>query len=113
MTGSQLLTIALAGAVTYLIRASFLAYADRMVELPYRVRTVLRMIPPAALAALVLPSLLRPSVEGLAGAPPYDLLNPVLVGGVVAALVSRWKQNIGLSLAAGLVAVVAVRPFLG
>ena len=107
MTSVQLLAIVLAGVLTYAIRASFLAVAGRMRELPRTVTTVLRMIPAAALAALVLPGLLRPD----AGA--FDPVNSITAGGIVAVLVSVWRRNIGLSLAAGLVVVVVTRPLLG
>ncbi len=107
MTATQLLAIALAGVLTYAIRASFLVFAGRMTELPPTVTTVLRMIPAAALAALVLPGLVRPD----AGA--FDPVNSIAVGGVAAVLMSLWKRSIGLSLAVGLVVVVATRPFLG
>ena len=107
MTGPQLLTIVLAGVVTYAIRASFLTVAGRMTELPRPVRTVLRMIPAAALSAITLPGLLRP--DGTA----FDPVNSITLGGIVAVLVSLWRRNIGLSLAAGLVVVVATRPLLG
>lgn len=107
MTRAQLAAIALAGLLTYVIRVSFLAVAGRMATLPATVTTVLRMIPSAALAALVLPGLLRPDRVG------FDPVNSVMVGGIVAVLLSLWKRNIGLSLAGGLVVVVATRPFLG
>lgn len=107
MTAAQLLAVALAGVLTYAIRVSFLVFAGRMTELPPTVTTVLRMIPAAALAALVLPGLLRPDAAG------FDPLNSIAVGGIAAVLVSVWKRSIGLSLAAGLVVVVLARPFLG
>lgn len=107
MTPVQLAVIVLAGAVTYAIRASFLAAAARMVELPPTVGVVLRMIPPAALAALVVPVLLRPEGAGL------DPLNAVMAGGIVAVLVSLWRRDIGLSLAAGFAVVLATQPLLG
>lgn len=107
MTAAHLLVIVLAGALTYAIRASFLVFATRMTELPPVVMTVLRMIPSAALAALVLPGLLRPEGAGL------DPLNSIAVGGVAAVLVAVWKRNIGLSLAAGMVVVLAAQPLLG
>lgn len=107
MTGQQWLVVVLAGALTFAIRASFLVVADRMVDLPPRVTVVLRMIPPAALAALVVPALLRADGSGI------DPVSGLMVGAVVAAVVSRWRRNIGLSLAAGLVVVVAVEPLLG
>lgn len=107
MTAAQLVAVVLAGLLTYVIRSSFLVFAGRMTALPPTVTAVLRMIPPAALAALVLPGLLRPGGMG------YDPLNPIMVGGIVAVVVSIWKHNIGLSLAAGLVVIVAVQPVLG
>lgn len=107
MTAVHLLVIALAGVLTYAIRASFLFFATRMTELPPVVTTVLRMIPAAALAALVVPDLLRPDAAG------FDPVNSIAAGGVVAVLVSLWKRNVGLSLAAGMVAILATQPFLG
>ena len=55
--------ILLAGAGTFLMRASFLLAAHRLAEVPEGVQRVLRQIPPAALAALVVPALLRPEGE--------------------------------------------------
>lgn len=107
MTGFHLLVVGLAGLLTYAIRASFLVVAGRMTALPPLVTTILRMIPAAALAALVLPGLLRPGAGG------FDPLNSIVAGGVAAVLVTLWRRSIGLSLAAGLVVVVATRPFLG
>lgn len=107
MTAAQLLAIVLAGVLTYAIRASFLVFAGRMTELPATVTIVLRMIPAAALAALVLPGLLRPDAGG------FDPVNSIAAGGIAAVLMSLWKRNIGLSLAVGLVVVVATRPLLG
>lgn len=107
MTAAQLLAIVLAGVLTYAIRASFLVFAGRMTTLPPTVTTVLRMIPAAALAALVLPGLLRPDAGG------FDPVNSIAAGGIAAVLMSLWKRNIGLSLAVGLVVVVATRPLLG
>lgn len=107
MTGPQLLAIGLAGVLTYAIRVSFLVFAGRMTELPATITTVLRMIPAAALAALVLPGLLRPDAGG------FDPLNSIAVGGIAAIVTSLWKRSMGLSLAVGLVVVIATRPFLG
>lgn len=107
MTAAHLVAIVLAGVLTYAIRASFLVFAGRMSELPQTVTTVLRMIPAAALAALVFPGLLRPDAAG------FDPVNSIAAGGVAAVLMSLWKHNIGLSLAVGLAVVVATKPFLG
>lgn len=107
MTALQLLAIVLAGLLTYAIRASFLLFAGRMRQLPPMLTTVLRMIPAAALAALVFPGLLRPETG------VFDPVNSIAAGGLAAVLVSVWKRNIGLSLAAGLAVVVATQPLLG
>ena len=107
MTAVHLLAIVLAGVLTYAIRASFLVFATRMTQLPPIVTTVLRMIPSAALAALVLPDLLRPDAAG------FDPVNSITAGGVAAVLVSLWKRNVGLSLAVGMAVILATQPFLG
>ena len=52
--------IMLAGAGTFAMRASFLAAADRLASVPPPIQRLLRQIPPAALASLVVPALVRP-----------------------------------------------------
>lgn len=99
---STWLAIVLAGAGTYALRASFLAFAHRLVDLPPLVTRVLRQIPPAVLAALVVPALLRP--EGT-----LDLWQPQLLAGVVAAVVSWYTRNIALTLVVGMGVLVAVQ----
>lgn len=94
-------TILVAGIGTYLLRASFLAFADRLVDLPPLVERVLRQIPPAVLAALVVPQLLRP--EG-----SLDLWQPELLAGVVAAIVSWRTRNIAATLVIGMIVLVVV-----
>ena len=93
--------IVLAGAGTYAMRASFLAFATRFVHLPPLAQRVLRQIPPAVLAALVLPSLVRPTGE-------LDLWQPRLLAGVLAAVVSWRTRNVGLTLVVGMVVLVVV-----
>lgn len=95
------ITIVLAGAGTYALRASFLAAAHRLVNLPPMTERILRQIPPAVLAALVLPALVRPGGE-------LDLWQPRLLAGVVAGLVSWKTRNIGLTLVVGMAVLVAV-----
>ena len=91
--------ILLAGAGTFAMRASFLAAADRLAVLPARVRRVLRQIPPAALASLVLPSLVRP--EG-----SFDILAPQLPAGILAGLVAWRTRNVALTLVVGLTTLI-------
>lgn len=94
MSGAWI-AILLAGAGTYAMRASFLAFANRFVDLPPLAERVLRQIPPAVLAALVVPALVRPTGQ-------LDLWQPRLLAGVVAALVSWRTRNVGLTLVVGM-----------
>lgn len=92
------LAVVLSGAGTYAMRASFIAMAHRMTEVPPGVQRLLRQIPPAALASIVVPALVRP--EG-----SLDLLQPRLAAGLVAAVVAWRSRNVALTLVAGMVVV--------
>ena len=78
-------TILLAGVGTFVMRASFIAAADRLADVPPWAGRLLRQIPPAALASIVLPALVRPEGE-------LDLTHPRFVAGLVAAAVA-WRTN--------------------
>ncbi len=95
-------TVVLAGAATFAMRASFLAVAHRFAEVPHRVQRVLRQIPPAALASLVLPALLRP--EG-----HFDLTHPRAIAGVIAGLVAWKTRNVAATLVVGMAVLVALQ----
>jgi branched-subunit amino acid transport protein len=84
------------------MRASFLAVAHRMVTVPPTVQRLLRQIPPAALASLVVPALLRP--EG-----HLDLTQARLYAGVLAALVAWRTRSTVLTLVVGMGVLLAVR----
>ena len=88
-------TIVLSGAGTYAMRASFLAVAHRLAEVPPAFARVLRQIPPAALAALILPAVLRPEGE-------LDLVHPRLLAAILAGLIAWRTRNVGLTLALGM-----------
>jgi branched-subunit amino acid transport protein len=96
------LTIALASTGTFVLRASFLLFAGRLVDLPPWALRVLRQIPPAVLAAMVVPSLLRPEGE-------LDLWQPHLLAGVLAAFVSWRTRNVALTLVVGMAALVGLQ----
>jgi len=96
------LTIVLASLGTFVLRASFLVFAGRLVDLPPGAQRVLRQIPPAVLAALVIPTLLRPDGH-------LDLWQPELLAGVVAGLVSWRTRNVGLTLVVGMAVLVALQ----
>ena len=99
-------TILVAGIGTFAMRSSFLVVAHRLVEVPPFARRVLRQIPPAALAALVLPAFLRPD-----GA--FDLLSPELGAGILAALVAWRTRSAVLTLAVGLVSLIVLGALTG
>lgn len=91
--------IVAAGLGTFAMRASFLAAAHRMTRVPPGAQRLLRQIPPAALAALVLPAFFRP--EG-----SFDVTQPRLVAGILATLVAWRTGSVALTLAAGMGAVM-------
>ena len=95
-------TIVFAGAGTFTMRASFLVLAHRLTALPPWVHRVLRQIPPAALASLVVPALVRP--EG-----SIDFLQARFAAGVVAALVAWRTRNTALTLVVGMAALLLLR----
>lgn len=93
--------ILVAAAGTFAQRASFLVFADRLAEVSPRAQRVLRQIPPAVLAALVVPALVRPTGQ-------LDLWQPRLLAGVVAGLVAWRSRNAGITLLAGMGVLVLV-----
>lgn len=93
--------IVLSGFGTFAMRASFLVAAERVARVPPKVQRLLRQIPPAALAALVVPALVRPD-----GA--VDLLHPRFAAGAVAALVAWRTRSAALTLVVGMGALVAL-----
>lgn len=100
------LTIVLAGIGTFSMRASFLVLAHRMVRVPPRVHRILRQIPPAALAALVLPAFLRP--EG-----HLQFVSAQLGAGILAGLVAWRTRNVILTLVVGMGALLVVELLVG
>ena len=93
--------IVVAGIGTYAMRASFLVFAHRLADVPPGVQRLLRQIPPAALAAIVIPALLRPEGQ-------LDLWQPRFLAGAVAALVAWKTRNIALTLVVGIGIVMLV-----
>lgn len=96
---SAWVVIAAAGAGTFAIRASFVVFGRRLATVPHTAREALRMIPPAALAALVAPAMLRPE-EAL------DPWNPRLLAGLVALAVAARTRSILPTISVGIVAVL-------
>ncbi|MBW3605024.1 MAG: AzlD domain-containing protein [Actinobacteria bacterium] len=106
MTPAAVAVVVAAGLGTFLIRASFLAFADRMAAVPANVKTVLRMIPAAALAALTAPALLRPDGH-------WDVLGPTAVAGLAAAVVAFRFRSILASLVVGFAILIGLQQLLG
>jgi branched-subunit amino acid transport protein len=96
------------GAGTFAIRGGFLLLAHRFVALPESVGQVLRMIPPAVFAALVVPAILR--TEG-----QLDLWGPRPLAGLAAAAVAYVTRNVLATIVVGMVALVGLErlPWLG
>jgi branched-subunit amino acid transport protein len=94
--------ILVAGAGTFAMRASFLVAAHRLAHVPPGMARILRQIPPAALAAIVLPALVRPGGH-------LDLAQPRLLAGALAALVAWRTRNVGITLVAGIAVLMALQ----
>ena len=93
--------IIVSGIGTYAMRASFLVFAHRLADVPPKVQRLLRQIPPAALASIVVPALLRP--EG-----SLDLWQSRFLAGMVAGLVAWKTKNIALTLVVGIGIVMLI-----
>ncbi|MDX1606679.1 MAG: AzlD domain-containing protein [Candidatus Competibacterales bacterium] len=86
----------LIGLCTFLLRLSFIQLQDR-VHLPVPLQRALRYVPPAMLAALVVPALLRP--EGMVD---LSLGNERLVAGILAAAVAWLSGNVSFAMMVGM-----------
>jgi branched chain amino acid efflux pump len=93
---SWLLILAVAGAVTFATRLSFIALLGR-VEMPRVVGRALRFVPPAVLSAIIVPELLVRD-----GVPALSMQNARLLAGVVAATIAWKTRNVLLTIASGM-----------
>ncbi|EMA68203.1 branched-chain amino acid transport [Halorubrum aidingense JCM 13560] len=86
------------GLATYGFRLSFIHLFGRIDEVPESVKRPLRFVPPAVLAALVLPDLvtIRPSVVA-------TLADERLIAGVVAGAVAWRTENVFATISVGMV----------
>jgi branched-subunit amino acid transport protein len=97
------LLILASGAVVFLARASFIVFTDPA-RFPPGFRRALAFVPPAVLAAIVLPGLAMPN-----GALALGLDNPRLYAGLLAMLAAwRWRTPIS-SIAVGMGALWALQ----
>lgn len=93
--------------VTFLLRASFIVFADPH-RFPHRFRQALTFVPPAVLAALVIPGLLIH-----AGAIDLTLANPRWIAGLLAILVGTRTRNALAAIATGMGALWLLQWALG
>lgn len=90
--------IVLIGLATYGFRLSFIHLFGRIDEVPTWVKRPLRYVPPAVLAALVLPGLvtIEPTVVA-------TLADERLIAGIVAGAVAWRTENVFATIAVGMV----------
>jgi branched-subunit amino acid transport protein len=85
--------------VTFLLRASFIVFADPS-RFPHRFRQALKFVPPAVLAAIVVPGLLiwHERID-------LSLENPRWIAGVLAIVVAAWTRKAVAAIATGMAAL--------
>ena len=93
--------LAIAGVTlsVYLLRASFILFADPQ-RFPHRFRQALKFVPPAVLAAIVLPGLLIAH-----GVLDLSLANPRWMAGVLAVAVAVATRNATATIGFGMLAL--------
>jgi branched-subunit amino acid transport protein len=95
------------GAVTFLLRASFIAFADPQ-RFPLVFRRALAFVPPAVLAAIVAPGLLLNQ-----GALDLTLANPRWIAGGLAILVAVRTRSVLAAIVSGMAALWLLQWSLG
>ena len=96
-TATVWLLIAAIAAGGFVLRAIFILVPILPREVPPRLSLVLQMVPAAAFAALVAPSLFREDGH-------LQLISPASLAGVIALLVSFRFKNLALTIVCGLIA---------
>lgn len=93
---------------TYAFRVSFFLLVGRILEVPETLERVLRLIPPAALTALILPPIIAPD-----GSVTLTMSNPRLFAGVVAAVAAWWTENMFATIIVGMIVLYLVAALVG
>ena len=100
----KLWLVVLAAALgTYALRVSFVTLFGRVDDVPPRVKRVLAFVPPAVLAALVLPELVLYG-DGLS----VSLSNDRLIAGLIAAGVAWKTEDMLATVVVGMLALYAL-----
>ena len=84
------------GLLTFLTRASFILFADPQ-KFPHAFRVALVFVPPAVLAAIVLPGLAMPQ-----GVVDLTIANPRWIAGLVAMVVAARTRNAVATIVSGM-----------
>ncbi|MGQ9909726.1 MAG: AzlD domain-containing protein [Candidatus Flexifilum sp.] len=105
MSDEWLLILGMA-LVTFSVRYPVMVLVSRM-PLPGRVFRALRYVPPAVLAAIIVPAVVRPTGE-------FDLAptNPALIGALTAVAVAWRTKNLLLTIVLGMLAFWGWRALL-
>jgi branched-subunit amino acid transport protein len=90
------LAIAGVGVTTFLLRASFIVFADPQ-RFPHFFRQALNFVPPAVLAAIVAPGLLLSQ-----GVLDLSLANPRWIAGGLAILVAAGTRSVLAAIVSGM-----------
>ena len=101
------LVVAIVGVGTFLIRFSFLFLFEYLSEVPEGVERALRFVPPAVLAALVVPA-----VVVLDGSPALSPGNERILAAVAAAAVAWRTESVLATIVVGMGALVALQAVL-
>ena len=104
-TTTLLLTMAACGAVTFLIRLSFIAFGRYLPDDP-RLSAILRYVPPAILGALI-----APEIFVLDGRVSLNPDNPRLWAALTAVLIAWRTRNVLATITAGMLALWALQAF--
>lgn len=100
-------TIFVAAAIaTYALRLSFILLLDRVEEVPPQVVGVLRFVPAAVLAALVVPAIVVMMIEPTVG---IDVDPAKAVAGVIAAFVAWRTENVLATIGIGMIALWSIQ----
>ena len=94
-------------ACTYLLRASFIVFADPH-RFPKRFRQALAFVPPAVLAAIVAPGLLLHD-----GSLALSAENPRWIAGAVAIVVGAKSRSMLATIATGMVVLWLLQGLMG
>mgnify|MGYP005837342853 CR=1 FL=1 len=107
MTGEEVLLIVGMALVTFLVRYPALALVGRL-PLPDAVFRALRYVPPAVLAAIIIPAI---TLDGR-GALSLNAENAYLLAGVITFVTAWLSRNTLLTIVIGMAALLVLKQFL-